>query len=229
MWSSRPDDIQHGRFRWSGRQPVLKTGGHRKVRRSKPSAFRQSWCWRPRGRPHHPASVAQWQSRAAPPHRHRFDPCRPHQSPFAWVANLVKAPPSELGCAKTLKPRRGGLATYPRHHVTHSRGQTLPFSPSLRARGAGGSGPLGANPIGARAGSAYLPCKEIELGSSPRCSTKFFPRSSNGRSPGCYPGDPGSNPGRGANSPRSSNWPGHSVLNRTIGVQVSVAAPATHT
>src|SRR6516225_5334903 len=31
------------------------------------------------------------------------------------------------------------------------------------------------NPIGAHAGSAYLPCKEIELGSSPRCSTKLFP------------------------------------------------------
>ena len=34
--------------------------------------------------------------------------------------------------------------------------------------------PPWANPIGARAGSAYLPCKEIELGSSPRCSTNFF-------------------------------------------------------
>jgi hypothetical protein len=31
------------------------------------------------------------------------------------------------------------------------------------------------NLIGARAGSAYLPCKEIELGSSPRCSTRFSP------------------------------------------------------
>ena len=28
-----------------------------------------------------------------------------------------------------------------------------------------------ASPIGARAGSADFPCKEIELGSSPRCST----------------------------------------------------------
>jgi hypothetical protein len=35
-------DVEHGRFRWSGRQPVLKTGGHRKVWRSngQPSANR---------------------------------------------------------------------------------------------------------------------------------------------------------------------------------------------
>jgi hypothetical protein len=73
-----------------------------------------------------------------------------------------------------LKPRRGGLETYPGHQCLPFVGSD-PFSPRLRApTGAEGSGPLG-NPIGARAGSAYLPCKEIELGSSPRCSTKSFP------------------------------------------------------
>src|SRR5215813_7891651 len=84
-------------------------------------------------------------------------------------------------------------------------------------------------PIGARAGSADLPCKEVELGSSPRCSTKLIPRSSNGRSPGCYPGDPGSSPGRGASLPRSSGGQDMPVLSRQTGVPVSVAAPITHT
>ena len=37
-------------------------------------------------------SVAQWWSRALPVCRHGFDSRRPHQSPFAWEANLVKAP-----------------------------------------------------------------------------------------------------------------------------------------
>ena len=73
-----------------------------------------------------------------------------------------------------MKPRRGGLETYPRHHVTHSRGQILPSRHRSVHAELEGLAPLG-KPIGARAGSAYLPCKEIELGSSPRCSTNFFP------------------------------------------------------
>ena len=73
-----------------------------------------------------------------------------------------------------MKPRRGGLETYPRHHVTHSRGQILPSRHRSVHAEPEGLAPLG-RPIGARAGSADLPCKEIELGSSPRCSTKLFP------------------------------------------------------
>ena len=57
---------------------------------------------------------------------------------------------------------------------------------------------------------------------------QILPRSSNGRSPGCYPGDPGSNPGRGANSPRSSSGKDPPALNRQTGVRVSVAAPASN-
>src|SRR5262245_44060976 len=39
-FKSRRDVQENGRLRWSGRHPVLKTGGHRKVRRSnrQPSA-----------------------------------------------------------------------------------------------------------------------------------------------------------------------------------------------
>ena len=55
------------------------------------------------------------------------------------------------------------------------RGVRSFFSPSLRCTRSRRVWPPRVNPIGARAGSAYLPCKEIELGSSPRCSTKLFP------------------------------------------------------
>src|SRR5215468_6131256 len=55
------------------------------------------------------------------------------------------------------------------------RGVRSFFSPSLRCTRSRRVWPPRVNPIGARAGSAYLPCKEIELGSSPRCSTKMFP------------------------------------------------------
>src|SRR5215813_7957072 len=55
------------------------------------------------------------------------------------------------------------------------RGVRSFFSPSFRCTRSRRVWPPRVNPIGARAGSAYLPCKEIELGSSPRCSTKLFP------------------------------------------------------
>ena len=74
-----------------------------------------------------------------------------------------------------MKPRRGGLETYPRHHWLPFAGSDPPFSPSLRCTRSWRVWPPRANPVGARAGSAYLPCKEIELGSSPRCSTNSFP------------------------------------------------------
>ena len=66
-----------------------------------------------------------------------------------------------------------GSKPTPGTNLLNSWGQTLLAIAPLHVE-LEGLAPLG-NPNGARAGSAYLPCKEIELGSSPRCSTKFFP------------------------------------------------------
>ena len=114
------------------------------------------------------ASVAQWQSRAAPPHRHGFDSCRPHQQPFAWEANLVKARPSEAWLRQDVEAAERWARNLPQAPCHPFAGSDPPFSPSLRCTRSRRVWPPWANPIGARAGSAYLPCKEIELGSSPR-------------------------------------------------------------
>ena len=112
----------------------------------------------------HHAVVAQWQSRAEPTHRHEFDSRRPLQC--AWEANLVKAP----------RRSRGEVGSKPTPGTTIPIRGVRPFSPPLRIPNRSRRvWPHWANPIGARAGSAYLPCKEIELGSSPRCSTNFIP------------------------------------------------------
>jgi hypothetical protein len=121
------------------------------------------------------ASVAQWQSRAAPPHRHGFDSCRPHQSPFAWEANLVKARPSEAWLRQDVEAAERWARNLPQAPMSAIRG-VRPFSPPLRTPAEPkGLAPSGQTQFGARAGSAGLPCKETELGSSPRCSTKLFP------------------------------------------------------
>ena len=152
------------------------------------------------------ASVAQWQSRAAPPHRHGFDSCRPHHQPFAWEANLVKARPSEAWLRQDVEAAERWARNLPQAPCHPFAGSDPPFSPSLRARGAGGSGPLGQIQSGHAQGPRISLARRFELGSSPRCLHQIFPDHPIGRSPGCYPGDPGSSPGRGANSPRSSNW-----------------------
>ena len=59
--------------------------------------------------------------------------------------------------------------------VTAFAGSDPPFSPLLRCTRSRRVWPRRANPIGARAGSAYLPCKEIERGSSSSASANFSP------------------------------------------------------
>ena len=117
-----------------------------------PSAFRQHGCGRSPDCPHQSnsasASVAQWQSRASPAHRHGFDSCRPHQSPFAWEANLVKARPSEAWLRQDVEAAERWARNLPQAPCHPFAGSDSPFSPSLRARGAGGSGPLGQNQLG---------------------------------------------------------------------------------
>src|SRR4249920_3526930 len=103
---------------------------------------------------------------------------------------------SQSGESAALKPRRGGLETYPRHQSPQFAGSDPSRHRSVHEEPKG-LAPLG-NPNGARAGSAYLPCKEIELGSSPRCSTKYFP-----------------------DRPTA----GHPVVNRPIQVRILVGEP----
>src|SRR5262249_5095348 len=75
---------------------------------------------------------------------------------LAWEADLVTARPSETWLRQDVEAAERWAQTYPRHQFAMQSGR--PTSP----------------PIGARAGSADLPCKEVELGSSPRCSTNLI-------------------------------------------------------
>jgi hypothetical protein len=166
--SSRAETANKGRLRWSGRQPVLKTGGHRKVWRSNRQPSAKQGAGDPCDCPHRP-SRTDTQAATRPDCRsgayvlRRFESCSVHQSwklgrpelngraarchradagsipvgrttfNSAWEANLVKS--------AALKPRRGGLETYPRHHHAIRGGQTHLAIAPLHAE-ARGSGPL---------------------------------------------------------------------------------------
>jgi hypothetical protein len=123
------------------------------------------------------ASVAQWQSRAAPLRRHGFDSRRPHHSRLraviweaclqhdtptlrvVWETNLVKARPSGAWLRQDVEAAERWARNLPQA-PDYSRGSDPSRHRSV-ARGAG-SDPRWKESFGARAGSADLPCKEVE-------------------------------------------------------------------